>query len=204
MKKTYVFHRCSKFYVYSLSFMLIDNVFDDNKTRNMIEEVDETKAIIDIPEQSDDEYQQLPAITKLAGGDSDDEEEEDEALKRTGKPFGGLILDIKRKKPWFLSDFKDALAPQTVASIIYIYLATVTKAITFGGFLGDITGGQQGVLEAFLGHALAGGFFCLLGGQPLTVVGCTGPVLIFEEILVNMCKAQNIDYMTFRLWIGLW
>ncbi len=32
---------------------------------------------------------------------------------------------------------------QTVASIIYIYLATITKAITFGGFLGDITKGMQ-------------------------------------------------------------
>ena len=186
-----------------MNHIFIDNVFGDNKTRNTIEEVDETKAVIDIPEQSDDEYK-LPAITKLVEEDSDNEEEEDEALKRTGKPFGGLILDIKRKIPWFISDFSDALAPQTIASIIYIYLATVTKAITFGGFLGDITEGQQGVLEAFLGHALAGGFFCLLGGQPLTVVGCTGPVLIFEEILVNMCNSYGLDYMTFRLWIGLW
>ena len=32
---------------------------------------------------------------------------------------------------------------QTLASIIYIYLATVTKAITFGGFLSDITEGLQ-------------------------------------------------------------
>jgi hypothetical protein len=32
---------------------------------------------------------------------------------------------------------------QTIATILYIYLATVTKAITFGGFLGDITGGLQ-------------------------------------------------------------
>ena len=31
-------------------------------------------------------------------------------------------------------------------------------------------------MESFLGHLLAGGVFCLLGGQPLTVLGCTGPV----------------------------
>ena len=62
----------------------------------------------------------------------------------------------------------------------------------------------QGVLEAFLGHALAGGVFCLFGGQPLTVLGCTGPVLIFEDILVNFCTNWEYDYMTMRLWIGLW
>lgn len=132
------------------------------------------------------------------------EEEKDMTLERTGKLFGGLILDIKRKLPWVASDFKDAFHIQTLASIIYIYLATITKAITFGGFLGDITDGQQGVLESFLGHALAGGMFCLFGGQPLTVLGCTGPVLIFEKILTDFCSNFGIEYMTFRLWIGLW
>jgi len=129
---------------------------------------------------------------------------EDDSLQFTGRLFGGLVADVKRKLPWFASDFKDALHIQTLASIIYIYLATVTKAITFGGFLGDITGNLQGVLESFMGHLLAGGMFCLLGGQPLTVLGCTGPVLIFEKILVEFCVSYNIEYLTMRLWIGLW
>ena len=42
-----------------------------------------------------------------------------------------------------MSDFKDALHVQTLAAVLYIYLATITKAITFGGFLGDITNGLQ-------------------------------------------------------------
>lgn len=126
--------------------------------------------------------------TQKSGSDPDP----DEALMRTGVLFGGLVKDVKRKWPWFASDFKDALHVQTIASIIYIYLATITKAITFGGFLGDITQGLQGVLESFLGHAVAGGFFCLFGGQPLTVLGCTGPVLIFEKILVDFCTYVKI------------
>ena len=67
----------------------------------------------------------------------------DESLIRTGRLFGGLMLDIKRKSKWFISDFKDALHMQSLAAIIYIYLATITKAITFGGFLGDITDRKQ-------------------------------------------------------------
>ena len=59
-------------------------------------------------------------------------------------------------------------------------------------------------LIVFPGHSLAGGVFCLLGGQPLTVLGCTGPVLIFEKILVDFCELQDLDYMTMRLWIGIW
>ena len=78
----------------------------------------------------------------------------DEALMRTGKIFGGLIADFKRKREWFCSDFRDALHMQSLATIIYIYLATITKAITFGGFLSEITHDKQGVLEAFLGKSL--------------------------------------------------
>ena len=55
-----------------------------------------------------------------------------------------------------------------------------------------------------MGHLLAGGVFCLLAGQPLTVLGCTGPVLIFEKILVTYCESVEWDYLTTRLWIGLW
>ena len=60
------------------------------------------------------------------------------------------------------------------------------------------------MLKSFLGHLLAGGIFCLFGGQPLTVLGCTGPVLIFEKILVHFCHDYGIYYLTMRLWIGLW
>ena len=60
------------------------------------------------------------------------------------------------------------------------------------------------MLESFLGHLLAGGVFCLFAGQPLTVLGCTGPVLIFEKILMDFCLSYGMTYLTIRLWIGLW
>ncbi|XP_062273963.1 solute carrier family 4 member 4a isoform X4 [Scomber scombrus] len=127
-----------------------------------------------------------------------------EELKRTGRFCGGLILDIKRKMPFFFSDFTDAFHIQALSAILFIYLGTVTNAITFGGLLGDATENMQGVLESFLGTAIAGGLFCLLGGQPLTILSSTGPVLVFERLLFNFSKDNHFDYMEFRLWIGLW
>ncbi|XP_044187451.1 solute carrier family 4 member 4a isoform X1 [Thunnus albacares] len=125
-------------------------------------------------------------------------------LKKTGRFCGGLILDIKRKLPFFVSDFTDAFHIQALSAIMFIYLGTVTNAITFGGLLGDATENMQGVLESFLGTAIAGGVFCLLGGQPLTILSSTGPVLVFERLLFNFSRDNNFDYMEFRLWIGLW
>ncbi|XP_078406945.1 electrogenic sodium bicarbonate cotransporter 1-like [Cetorhinus maximus] len=127
-----------------------------------------------------------------------------EDLKRTGKLFGGLINDIKRKAPWFASDFYDALNLQCLSAVLFIYLASVTNAITFGGILGDATDNMQGVIESFLGTAIAGAVFCLFAGQPLTVLGSTGPVLVFERLLFNISSDYQLDYLEFRLWIGIW
>ncbi|NXF37198.1 S4A4 protein, partial [Nyctibius bracteatus] len=127
-----------------------------------------------------------------------------EELERTGRLFGGLLQDIRRKAPWYGSDFSDALHPQCLSAVLYIYLATVTNAITFGGMLGDATANMQGVLESFLGTAFAGSIFCLFSGQPLTILSSTGPVLVFEHLLFSFSQDHNLDYLEFRLWIGLW
>ncbi|XP_068577165.1 solute carrier family 4 member 4a isoform X2 [Cebidichthys violaceus] len=125
-------------------------------------------------------------------------------LKKTGRFCGGLLLDIKRKAPFFISDFTDAFHIQALSAILFIYLGTVTNAITFGGLLGDATENMQGVLESFLGTAITGGVFCLLGGQPLIILSSTGPVLVFERLLFNFSRDNEFDYLEFRLWIGLW
>nr|XP_008253050.2 anion exchange protein 4 isoform X7 [Oryctolagus cuniculus]BAB18936.1 anion exchanger 4b [Oryctolagus cuniculus] len=125
-------------------------------------------------------------------------------LQRTGRLFGGLVQDVRRKASWYPSDFSDALHPQCVSAVLYIYLATVTNAITFGGLLGDATDGAQGVLESLLGTAVAGAAFCLMAGQPLTVLSSTGPVLVFERLLFAFCRDYSLDYLPFRLWVGIW
>nr|XP_024102847.2 anion exchange protein 4 isoform X4 [Pongo abelii] len=125
-------------------------------------------------------------------------------LQRTGRLFGGLIQDVRRKVPWYPSDFLDALHLQCFSAVLYIYLATVTNAITFGGLLGDATDGAQGVLESFLGTAVAGAAFCLMAGQPLTILSSTGPVLVFERLLFSFSRDYSLDYLPFRLWVGIW
>ena len=45
------------------------------------------------------------------------------------------------------------------------------------------------------------GFF---SGQPLTILGSTGPVLVFETIVYDFCTAYDWNYLSFRLWIGIW
>ncbi|XP_041109000.1 electrogenic sodium bicarbonate cotransporter 1-like isoform X3 [Polyodon spathula] len=147
---------------------------------------------------------QMNGDTPLDGGHGGGGHHVSEELKKTGRFCGGLVLDIRRKIPFFASDFYDALSIQSLSAILFIYLATVTNAITFGGLLGDATDNMQGVLESFLGTAVSGAVFCLFCGQPLIILSSTGPVLVFERLLFNFSKDNDFDYLEFRLWIGLW
>ncbi|XP_034026943.1 electrogenic sodium bicarbonate cotransporter 4 [Thalassophryne amazonica] len=126
-----------------------------------------------------------------------------EELAFTGRFCGGLCLDIKRKLPWFPSDFYEGFHIQSISAVLFIYLGCITNAITFGGLLGDATDNYQGVMESFLGTALAGSVFCLFSGQPLIILSSTGPILVFEKLLYDFSKTNSIDYMELRLWIGI-
>lgn len=63
-------------------------------------------------------------------------EQEVDPLQRSGVPFGGLIHDIRRRYPHYVSDLKDALDMQCIAAVIFIYFAALSPTITFGGLLG--------------------------------------------------------------------
>uniref|UniRef100_A0A6Q2Y9N7 Anion exchange protein n=1 Tax=Esox lucius TaxID=8010 RepID=A0A6Q2Y9N7_ESOLU len=137
----------------------------------------------------------------------EEEEEEDQEvdpMKRSGVPFGGLIHDIKRRYPRYVSDIKDALDSQCIAAVIFIYFAALSPTITFGGLLGEKTEGMMGVSELIISTATLGVLFSLLAGQPLLIIGFSGPLLVFEEAFYKFCQAQGFEYLTGRVWIGFW
>uniref|UniRef100_A0A672SJR9 Anion exchange protein n=1 Tax=Sinocyclocheilus grahami TaxID=75366 RepID=A0A672SJR9_SINGR len=125
-------------------------------------------------------------------------------LQRTGRLFGGLVLDVKRKAPHFLSDFTDALSLQCLASFLFLYCACMSPVITFGGLLGEATEGRISAIESLFGASMTGIAYSFFAGQPLTILGSTGPVLVFEKILFKFCKEYGLSYLSLRACIGLW
>ncbi|KIH44389.1 band 3 cytoplasmic domain protein, partial [Ancylostoma duodenale] len=141
---------------------------------------------------------------KTPGKDELEEEEaghgSDPALRRTGRLFGGLILDIKRKAPHFVSDFTDALNLQCLATICFMYFALLAPIVTFGGLLEEATHQRMAAMENLFGGAICGVVYHLFSGQPLTIIGSTGPVLVFETIVYDFCLRLGIQYLSFRFW----
>lgn len=125
-------------------------------------------------------------------------------LRRTRRPWGGLVNDVKRRFPLYWSDFKDGFNLQTIAAAIFMYFAALSAAITFGGLMADKTKNMIGISETLIATAVSGVFFALLAGQPLVIVGATGPLLLFDESLFQMCDSYGVDYLAMRVYIGIW
>ncbi|GFY49891.1 sodium-driven chloride bicarbonate exchanger [Trichonephila inaurata madagascariensis] len=121
-----------------------------------------------------------------------------------GSLFSGLIADVQRKAPWYWSDFKDSFSLQSISSITFLYFACIAQIITFGGLLAKITRNKMASLECLFSALLCGVTYSLFSGQPLTLLGNTGPVLAFESMVFEMCERHALDYLSMRVWIGLW
>ncbi|XP_071791427.1 band 3 anion transport protein-like isoform X2 [Asterias amurensis] len=125
-------------------------------------------------------------------------------LKRTGRLFGGLVNDVKRRYPHYWSDITDALNFQCLAAFVFIYFACLSPAITFGGLLSEKTKKWMGVSEMIVSTSVCGMLFSLFSGQPLVIIGGTGPFLVFEEQMFVFCETIGIELLPFRAWVGFW
>uniref|UniRef100_A0A3P8TUQ6 Anion exchange protein n=1 Tax=Amphiprion percula TaxID=161767 RepID=A0A3P8TUQ6_AMPPE len=128
----------------------------------------------------------------------------EDPLARTGRPFGGMMRDIKRRYQYYKSDITDALNAQVLAAIIFIYFAALSPAITFGGLLADKVENMMGVPELLISTSIQGIIFCFVAAQPVLVIGFSGPLLVFEEAFFAFCKSQEIEYIVGRVWVGVW
>ncbi|CAE7529263.1 SLC4A4 [Symbiodinium necroappetens] len=132
-------------------------------------------------------------------------------LDFTGKIAGGLRLDIRRRAPFFCSDWTDAFMPEnfqkSVSSILYLFIAALAPAITFGSRFLDGTNGQFGVLEMIMSTSLSGMIFSSTAGQPLSILGATGPFLAYTLVVYDLAIAVDVElrgFMPFYFWTCMW
>ncbi|XP_044014889.1 anion exchange protein 3 [Aphidius gifuensis] len=144
------------------------------------------------------------AAIKKALMAGEEKQKRDDPLRRTGRPFGGLINDIKRRYAFYASDFTDGLNSSCIAAAIFMYFAALCAAITFGGLISDKTKDTIGISETLVSCSLTGIIMALFSTQPLVIIGTTGPLLLFDESLYSFCKSNDLDFLTMRVYVGAW
>ena len=67
------------------------------------------------------------------------------------------------------------------------------------------TGGFYGINEALFSSALACMVFSTMAAQPLTIVGITGLISLFNYTIYDIIKLHDVTlYPRFMVWAGIW
>jgi len=112
--------------------------------------------------------------------------------------------DIRRRLPYYVSDWTDAVNYRVIPSVVYIFFANILPAIAFAQDMFDRTDGAYGVNEVLMGSAMGGVVFGLLAGQPLCVVGVTGPITIFTYTIFDIIVPKHVNFFAFMCWVNIW
>lgn len=70
--------------------------------------------------------------------------------------------------------------------------------------LAEATGRNMAAMESLVSGFVCGMGYGFFSGQPLTILGSTGPVLVFETIVYDFCLTMGWNYLSFRFLIGTW
>jgi len=125
---------------------------------------------------------------------------------RVTRPFRGMYWDVRRRLPYYWSDIKDGFTYRTFAGTIRIFFVNLLPALAFELDMERNTGGYFGINEALFSSALAAVVFSTLSCQPLTVVGITGLISLFNYTIYDITVAQGMvdQYPQIIAWVSIW
>lgn len=70
--------------------------------------------------------------------------------------------------------------------------------------MSDKTQNVIGISETLVSGSWTGIVMALFATQPLVIIGTTGPLLLFDESLYNFCLANELEFLTVRVYVGAW
>ncbi|EAW09663.1 anion exchange family protein [Aspergillus clavatus NRRL 1] len=118
--------------------------------------------------------------------------------------FRGMIQDIKRRAPFYASDWTDAWDYRVIPATVYMYFANILPALAFSLDMFEKTDQSYGVNEVLLASVLGAVVFALFAAQPLVIVGVTGPITVFNYTVYDIVSPRGTPYLAFMCWIGIW
>ncbi|KAK3308702.1 HCO3 transporter family-domain-containing protein [Chaetomium strumarium] len=118
--------------------------------------------------------------------------------------FRGMANDLRKRAPYYVSDWLDAWNYRVVPATVYMFFANILPALAFSLDMFNKTDMHYGVNEVLLSSVLGAVVFSVLACQPLVIVGVTGPITVFNYTVYDIMKPTGTNYMAFMCWIGLW
>ena len=125
---------------------------------------------------------------------------------RALRPFRGMYWDVRRRAPWYWSDISEGFTYRVFAGTIRIFFVNLLPALAFQLDMTRRTHGYFGINEGLFSSALAALVFSTMSCQPLTIVGITGLISLFNYTVYDIAVAQGIQelYPQLIAWVSIW
>jgi len=62
----------------------------------------------------------------------------------------------------------------------------------------------MGAIETMLATGWVGSVYAIIGGQPMCIIGSTGPLMIMTTVLYGISQNLNVPFLTFNAWVFIW
>jgi hypothetical protein len=126
------------------------------------------------------------------------------AESKKTKWLDGIKSDLEKRWHLYWSDWTDIHSFKILSSSIFIFFTSIAPAVTFSLYMTQSTEGQLGAIEILLSTALTGILFSIFGGQPMVILGVTGPVTILITSVYALSKSWGLKFIPFLAWAQLW
>lgn len=93
---------------------------------------------------------------------------------------------------------------RTVAVSLLMFFSVIAPALAFGAVYSKVTNGYMGAIETLLATGWVGCTFALIGGQPMAIIGSTGPLMIMTTVLYGIAQNVDVPFLTFNAWVFVW
>lgn len=122
--------------------------------------------------------------------------------------FKDMKDDLARRLPHYCSDWSDGFHSKVLSSSLFMFFTSIAPAITFAAVMDSSTKvdgvSQIGPVEVIFSTAITGTIFSIFGGQPLCIVGVTGPVTIFTLACFTIAELGDFPFLPFYCWVQIW
>ena len=118
-----------------------------------------------------------------------------------------IVADARARIPLYASDWQITRCSQVskiASASLFSYIAGIFPALIFGELLHVQTEGLIGIPEVLLSTGGSGIIYSILAGQPLVIVGVTGPVMMFVSVVFKLSSTLGAPFVPWLGWVAVW
>lgn len=161
---------------------------------------------VEDPTKGSSNNKKTPKTPPESSSSQDDNNADDEVSPPIFSCMTGMIGDLKARAPYYLDDWKKPDDLTTVANaVVYAFMVQLIPALIFAELLDRQTDGHLAVAETLMSSGIIGIIYAVFAGQPLVIMGVTGPVAILLGTSYKLAAdVFDAEYFPFFWWTCFW